>query len=287
MLSALNWKKWLRIRLSTWVVAVLTASALVGINVRPYAFYFPRPPWVAELKDFVVDQNKPDPMIQCGLYGWPAPAYPSWNWFGNGVPEGQFPALVHYTAEMSDAHIACNFQQWNKRALIVDGVANAIVFTGVMLLWFATRKLVGGLKSVTFWRRWLRFELSTWIVAMLTASALLGLNIRSAQNKRPPEWLEIYCAVHPNEIYGWPWLAYPTYSTVTKSWSERMKEDIFFQNRWNGYGDAHLFWNLGALIQDILFNLLILVIAVTLWRTGLTIIKKFSIPRNTAARSYI
>jgi len=150
MLSALNWKKWLQVRLSTWIVAVLTASALVGINMRPYAFYFPRPPWVEELKDFVIDRENPDKQIQCGLYGWPAPAYPSWNWFGNGVPEGKFPALAHYTAEMSDAHIACNFQQWNTRALIVDGVVNGLLFIAVLGGWLITRFAYDRCSSILF-----------------------------------------------------------------------------------------------------------------------------------------
>lgn len=140
-------RRWFRVRLSTLIVATLTASVLVGINLRPYEFYFPRPPWVADLKYLVVDREHPDPLMQCGVYGWPVAAFPSWNWSGNNMPEGEFPQLAHFGSGMNDVHVACNWAKWNTRALIVDAIANAVAFVAALLLWVAVRRF-----AVVPWR---------------------------------------------------------------------------------------------------------------------------------------
>jgi hypothetical protein len=109
----------LQFRLSTMLVMVLMAGVLMGLNVRPYNYYFPRPEWIGDLKLMVhqSDESELDRHWRTGVYGWPFPAYPSWNWSGNGTASGQFPNFSYYTSEASDFHIACNWQSWNHKAL--------------------------------------------------------------------------------------------------------------------------------------------------------------------------
>lgn len=112
---------------------MLTASALLGINAKPFTFYYPRPPWIEELAWFA-DPSDDNVFHRSGPYGWPVPAYPSWSWCGNGVPLGAYPQWDNFW-NPGDAHIACNWPQWNTRALVVDVVANLIVFVLMMGLW--------------------------------------------------------------------------------------------------------------------------------------------------------
>ena len=288
-------RQWFKFRLSTWIVAMLTVSALVGINLRPYEFYFPRPPWVADLKDFVIDRNTPDPFVQCGVYGWPAPAFPSWNWCGNQVAEGEFPQWGHFGSGMTDAHIACNWPQWNRRALVVDAIANVLAFILVMSFWFAVRKLIALIKTNALLRRSLRFELSTWIVAVLTVSMLLGLNMRPMQFQNHPDWVERFASDsdrNPNwshAVIGWPRMAYPQYGgSHNMQWEQIPDDGIHLMNSWSGFGDVALCrWDVENLSFDALISFGILIGVITLWRVTLTMVRKFSLVRNTSARSYI
>jgi hypothetical protein len=126
----------MQIHLSTLVVAVLTSGGLLGINMRPFHFYYPRPEWVEELKDFDKTDNQADPFCRWGLYGWPFPAFPSWSWFGNfdGAYARSFPDWGHYSSK-SDIHIACNYPKWNSRALWIDIVVNLSIILAVSLAW--------------------------------------------------------------------------------------------------------------------------------------------------------
>ena len=125
----------LQIRLSTLLVMVLSAGALMGMNFRPFSFYYPRPEWVEELNQFVprIDEKDPDQRWALGLYGWPVPAYPTWNWMGNGDIGTQFPSWKHYTSEAADLHVACTSSRWNYKALGINIVfcLGTVVFAGV------------------------------------------------------------------------------------------------------------------------------------------------------------
>lgn len=127
-----------QLHLSTLVVAVLTTGVLLGINMRPYNFYYPRPEWMQELKSFVKsdDPSDADPWGRWGLYGWPCTAFPSWNWCGNG--EGfsyAYPHWTQYGAGASDIRIACNWPKWNFRALWIDVGVNAAVILAAGFIW--------------------------------------------------------------------------------------------------------------------------------------------------------
>jgi hypothetical protein len=135
----------LRIHLSTLLVVTVAAAALLGINMHPYSFYYPRPGWTEDLKYFVVDGAHPDPFVQCGLYGWPFPAFPSWNWCGNGDTGGEFPQWSNYTRGAADIHVACNWARWNKRALCADAIANVVVLAVIVLVLQLLRRVAQAL----------------------------------------------------------------------------------------------------------------------------------------------
>ena len=124
----------LQIRLSTMLVMVLASGALMGMNFRPFHFYYPRPEWVEELNQFVprIDEKDPDQRFAMGLYGWPVPAFPAWNWSGNGDIGKPFPSFSQYTTEAADLHVACTAARWNYRALGIDIVIclGTVVFAG-------------------------------------------------------------------------------------------------------------------------------------------------------------
>src|SRR5690242_12048332 len=115
-------RKWPRfqIHLSTLLVMVLTTGALMGINFRPFEFYYPRPEWVEDLKMFLPRVDHDPDRFALGVYGWPLPAFPTWNWMGNGMPAAEFPSWRYYTKDAADLHVACTIKQWNYKALGFD-----------------------------------------------------------------------------------------------------------------------------------------------------------------------
>lgn len=138
-----------RVGLSTLLGMTLTAAVLLGINVHPYSFYYPRPPWVEDLKYLVVDREHPDALFQCGVYGWPFPAYPSWTWAGNGDFQADFPHWSQYRSGV-DIRVACTWQEWNKRALFIDVIVNLAILALVAALLRISRKVAWALRQ-----RWL------------------------------------------------------------------------------------------------------------------------------------